>query len=259
MNLIINYLDLLYFKLGFVHCDLHLGNILYDTKNDKLYLYDFDLSILNINNKISNNFVIDTVYNIKHFSKMLFKKEDTNKMLEILHIYDYYRLLFERILNFNFYNIKPSLNICGISFESFQNIYNEELNDNENMKAFYYEIYGIKNIKFCFNGEFNHFCQNIIIAIYIYYFLNPNSILYSDTKYNSSIIQLQNGNLNIQNNSITSKEVDIANFLVNMKKKKNNNTQMNLSNNSNNNIQMNNIKNSKKNSKKKFSLTSFLS
>ena len=52
-----------YKKFGFIHCDLHINNILYDTVTRKIYFFDFGYSEISNNNigcMISNiDFVID--------------------------------------------------------------------------------------------------------------------------------------------------------------------------------------------------------
>jgi thiamine kinase-like enzyme len=202
MNIIIKYLNILYKNFGFVHCDLHLGNILYDEHNDKLYIYDFDLSILKLNSKLINNFVIETVYNINDISFALFNSNDIEIILEILHSYDYYRLLFEDPVIF--FNIKSSLKIGNLKFKDFYELTTKikNTNINEDMVKFY-KNKKVTNIDLCLINQYTDYCMGIIIGIYLYSFINPDSILYKKMSIKNNpmnnLIKIQKNNLKINN------------------------------------------------------------
>jgi hypothetical protein len=123
--------------------DLHFKNILYDKHNDKLYLYDFNLSILKLNSKLINNYIIkEYLYNINDISLALFNSNNIEIILELLHSHDYYRLLFENLINgFNikFLNIKSSLKIGNLKFKDFYKLITIKKNNIiiEDMVKFY--------------------------------------------------------------------------------------------------------------------------
>ncbi len=188
-------LDYAYTHFGFIHCDLHWGNILVNVNTDDIYIFDFGLSeIGGINNipLLSSN--IQLYYNLDYYFNIFYplKQWDTSKKSfnntikfkkniiykELFHAYDYFRLIIE---NYN-YNI----------FESQKYLF--DLN-----KYIIYDIIKLFNLTdinsikllyklFIDKYEFN---KLFICGIFYYCSIYPKSILIKQHNINKPISSIQ--------------------------------------------------------------------
>jgi hypothetical protein len=187
-------LDYAYQKFGFIHCDLHWGNILVDIITGHIFIFDFGLSELGgikniplLSSNILLSYNLDYYFNIfnpilqweiskESFQNTIaFKKNKIYK--EIFHAYDYFRLIIE---NYQ-YNIDISRQyLYTLNQNIFPNIIDFfNLTDSNRINQLY-------NL-FQNNYEFN---KLLICAIYYYCSIKPKNILnihQNKTKINTTI------------------------------------------------------------------------
>ncbi len=195
---ILDLLNFAYKEYNFIHRDLHWGNILINAntpkteiKSNDIYFFDFDLSQIGGLNNIGL-FIpesIDSIINIDQISKLFnlsntipeeqFKKQNNIIYKEFWHAYDYFRLIYEMqlfydhiYLNFNV-NYREEINMSiYTNFKGYtKNLIKLKINIIKDYNLTEDNIYYLNRI---FNNIYE---RNILIGIYFYMNVNPDSIL----------------------------------------------------------------------------------